>query len=442
MGSLEKICEGLPERKINRDFRLWLTSYPSKDFPVAVLQNGTKMTNEPPMGLKQNLFACYNTDPISNQNWFEASTQPQVFRKMLFGLCFYHSFITERKLFGALGWNKSYQFNESDLRISAQQLQIFIDEYPNEVPLDALNYLTVECNYGGRVTEKMDRRLNTFILKKFYCPDIYENPDYKFSESGLYYAPAHTDFDGYLKYIESLPQFPDPEVYGFHENAAISKNQNEVNNALDTMLITQQSAGGGGGEGADQLINDLADSILAKLPKPFDVVEASKKYPVEYNQSMNTVLTQELDRFNGLTTTISKSLKNLKLAIKGEVLLSAELEAALNSLKVGKVPQMWLDKSYPSLKSLGSYMNDLYERLAWFDEWAATKNPDVMWISRFFFTQGFLTGAKQNYARKYGIAIDLLDYDFIVVQDEENAAPPDDGVHVLGMFLEGAKWNA
>lgn len=157
---------------------------------------------------------------------------------------------------------------------------------------------------------------------------------------------------------------------------------------------------------------------------------------------MNTVLTQELDRFNGLTVRIRSSLKNLQLAIKGEVLLSAQLEAALNSLKVGKVPAMWLAVSYPSLKSLGGYMKDLYERLAWFDEWSRTMIPDTMWISRFFFTPGFLTGAKQNYARKYGIAIDLLDYDFIVVPDEENAAPPEDGVHVVGMFLEGAKWNA
>jgi dynein heavy chain len=311
------------------------------------------------------------------------------------------------------------------------------------VPLDALNYLTVECNYGGRVTEAMDRRLNTFVLEKFYCPEIYEDDDYKFSESGLYFAPKHCEYEGYLAYVDSLPQFPDPEVYGFHDNAAIAKNMNEVNNCLDTMLATQQSAGGGGGGGGDALINQLADGILAKLPDDFDVAAASQRFPVEYTQSMNTVLTQELDRFNTLTSGLRKSLKDMKLAIKGVVLMSAELEAAVVNLKVGKVPEMWLAKSYPSLKGLGSYMADLYERLQWFADWVeAGEMPGIMWINRFYFTQGFLTGAKQNYARKYGIAIDLLDYDFIVVKDEENAAPPEDGVHVLGMYFEGARWNA
>jgi len=95
MGRLEKICEDIPQQKPapHREFRLWLTSYPSESFPVAILQNGVKMTNEPPMGLKANLLGSYATFPISDRNWFDANTQPKVFRKMLFGLCFFHAFI-------------------------------------------------------------------------------------------------------------------------------------------------------------------------------------------------------------------------------------------------------------------------------------------------------------------------------------------------------------
>lgn len=109
---------------------------------------------------------------------------------------------------------------------------------------------------------------------------------------------------------------------------------------------------------------------------------------------MNTVLTQELDRFNGLIRTIRNSLNDLKKAIKGEVLLSAQLEAALNSLKNGLVPAMWLAKSFPSLKSLGGYTKDLFERLKWFEEWERDGLPEMLWITRFFFTQGFITGTK------------------------------------------------
>jgi dynein heavy chain len=178
-----------------------------------------------------------------------------------------------------------------------------------------------------------------------------------------------------------------------HDNAAITKEINETRETLLAILSTMNQSGGGGGDGLDKIATDLADSILEDIPEPFDTRSAEQQYPIMYNESMNTVLTQELERYNGLINCIKKSLRDMKKAIKGEILMSENVENALISMCDGQIPAMWIGAGFNSLRPLGSYIKDVKVRLAFFDEWIEKGIPQVFWINKFFFTHGFLTGA-------------------------------------------------
>jgi dynein heavy chain, axonemal len=414
--TLERICEEFSEDTLHPNFRLFLTSEPSPHFPAYVLQNGIKMTNEPPSGIRANLQGTYNQ---IDETWFEACPLKREFKKMLFGLCFFHSVVRERKRFGALGWNIQYVFSSSDLKISIDQLKLFLDDVANkkatsnvaadEIPWKALAYLAGECNYGGRVTDDKDRRCIVNILDDYYTPDILSS-DHKFSSSGVYYPPDNGSLENYRDYIKTLPYNETPEVFGLHDNANISCALKETSLFFESALSLQSkgAVGKDGGKSWNDTVEELSKDILGKIPLPFDMEQALLKYPVRYEESMNTVLTQELLRFNHLLVAVRSSLINLSKAVKGVVVMSEELETMGNAMVNGRVPELWARVAYPSHKPLGSWIEDLIERIRFFQDWFDHSCPTVFWISGFFFTQAFITGTLQNYARKHSMPIDKV----------------------------------
>uniref|UniRef100_A0A7S1U752 Dynein heavy chain C-terminal domain-containing protein n=1 Tax=Phaeomonas parva TaxID=124430 RepID=A0A7S1U752_9STRA len=211
---------------------------------------------------------------------------------------------------------------------------------------------------------------------------------------------------------------------------------------LKAVMVTESSEGGGGGGGdREAMILTVASDIASRLPEMYDMEAAQIKYPVRWDESMNTVLCQELQRFNNLTALVRKSLHTIQKAVKGLVVMSVELDKLGSDLFFGRIPVMWKPKSYPSLKALGGYVSDLLLRLSFFNDWFTDKPPAVYWISSFFFTQAFLTGAQQNFARKFTIPIDNVEFDYEVMPASSYRMPPEDGVYCRGMFLEGARWD-
>ncbi|KAL8022251.1 putative AAA+ ATPase domain, dynein heavy chain region D6 P-loop domain-containing protein [Plasmopara halstedii] len=443
MPQLEKICDDLNPDTIHRDFRLWLTSKPSTAFPTSVLQNGVKMTKEPPKGIRANLRNSYIK--LTNDA-LNATSKPDQFRKLLFGLSFFHAVVIERKRFGPLGWNIPYAFNDTDYDISRAQLEMFLDFY-DQVPYKVLCVMTSMVNYGGRVTDDKDMRTIDIILEGFFNPQILQE-GHCFSTSGTYISFAADPKDpltSYLGYIDSLPINPGPEVFGMHDNANITCALAETFHTFDVILALQpRTAAGAGGQSQETLIEQQAQSIIDRLPPLFDVENISLRYPVLYEESMNTVLLQELQRYNTLLHILQVSLPNLQRALRGLIVMSPELETMATSLFNQKVPPQWEKRAYPSLKALGGWIDDLIERLNFLAKWVNHGIPPIFWLSGFFFPQGFLTGILQNHARQFGLAIDSLSFAFLMQNhspDSIKTKPGDGGCFIMGLFLEGARWD-
>jgi dynein heavy chain len=405
---LEVLIERIKPDEINREFRLWLTSMPSDDFPVAILQRGVKMTNEPPKGMKANLLRSMlqYDDKILND-----CSKPTEYHKLIYSLCFFHALILERRKYGPLGFNQQYDWTTNDLEISQKQLKMFLDLY-NYIPFKVLTYLTGEINYGGRVTDDWDRRTLLSILADFLNANVIKD-DYLFTENPRYLSLPEQSHKMYLTAIRDFPINDEPDIFGLHANAEVSYQQRETYSLFESLLLLQSRVSASSGEMTrEEQIYLLASDLLKEVPLRFMMKEVITKYPQKYEDSMNTVLVQQCDMYNKLLRIVKQSLKNLLKALKGIVVMSGELEQMADSLYDNMVPVLWENAGYPSTKPMSGWMADLKKRVAFIASWVNDGPPSVFWISGFFMQQSFLTGIKQNSARKQQIGVDTISFGF------------------------------
>uniref|UniRef100_A0A4W5NCU9 Dynein axonemal heavy chain 10 n=1 Tax=Hucho hucho TaxID=62062 RepID=A0A4W5NCU9_9TELE len=439
--SLERITKAHP------DFRLWLTTDPIKDFPIGILQKSLKVVTEPPNGLKLNMRATFFK--IAHETLM--GCPHPAYRSLVYVLSFFHAVVQERRKYGKIGWNVSYDFNESDFQVCMEILDTYLTKAHTQgdtkIPWGSLKYLIGEVMYGGRCIDSFDRRILTVYMDEYLGDFIFDTfqPFHFFHNKEVdYKIPPDGPKENYVGEIETLPLANTPEVFGLHPNAEIGYYTQAARDMWTHLIDLQPQTGeSGGGISRDEYISNVARDIQNKLPQVFDLDVIRKKFGLEISPT-SVVLLQELERFNKLIVRIGRSLAELQRALAGEVGMSSELDEVARALFNGMIPAIWRKLAPDTLKSLGNWMIHFKRRYDQYNSWVDEGEPNVMWLSGLQIPESYLTALVQATCRRNGWPLDRSTLYTQVTQyttEEEVNERPGQGCFVSGLYLEGADWD-
>lgn len=444
MNRLELILAKEPQA--HPDSRVWISCESHPKFPIGLLHCSIKVTDEPPAGLKPGLRKLYSW---LNQDWIEAVSGTQ-WRATLFGLCFLHAVVQERRKFGPLGWNIPYEFNHSDFEASAIYLRSHMGEAElrrSAVSWPAIQYMVCEVQYGGRITDDFDRR----TIVTYGSAWLSSKSNSEGAELGDGFPVFKFDQIGaYREKIEELQDNDHPDVFGLHANADLTFRGQECHQLLDTIMsmLPKDSAGSGGSSGGrEQLVARKAKDLLAQLPDSFDDHTVRTQLQSQgAAQPLTIHLRQEIQRMGVVLSLAKKMLQSLGLALEGAIIMTSDLVDTLNSIFDARVPSLWLAKSWQS-PTLGLWMTSLLDRTAQLLDWLTAGRPKAYWLAGFFNPQGFLTAVQQEVSRENaGWSLDRTAIRTEVMpglykKEADRKPRVSVGVLVWGLYLEAAAWG-
>ncbi|KAL8435557.1 hypothetical protein ACSSS7_002402 [Eimeria intestinalis] len=216
MPVLQQLHDTLRKQQVHKDFRLFLTCQPTKILPVGLVKQSIKITTESPSGIRESVMRCFtDLDSCGSEDIADCPD----YKRWLFSLALFHSLILERKRFGSLGWNKSYDWGVADFLVSQRSLYEAAICGSSELPIEQFACLTAEVHYGGRVTDPVDQRLLISLFRRSFSA-MKLHSDEQDTALRPYILPADYCYMDIKEFAMSLPVDATPDILGLHAGAA------------------------------------------------------------------------------------------------------------------------------------------------------------------------------------------------------------------------------
>jgi dynein heavy chain len=483
------------ELEWNPEMRIWLSCEPRNEFPIGLLHQSLKVTNEPPKGIKAGMLKTYSSVVTAEKlDIFEYKE----WKNLVFALSFIHSLVIERRKYGALGFCVPYDFNNSDLEASIlfveKQFSRESDLPDKKPPSEMINFKTLtnvvsNILYGGRIFDLKDESLFKTIVSSYLEDPAFKQPNYSFyptpkdkvdpkNRTAEYKIPDNLkEITDYIAHISKFPTVDPPQVFGLHGSADMTFRLKEFSELLNTITaaLPKDGAGGGGASKEDE-VKPKVEAMLDAFPPFFNEKEyrdTINKYSfmnigVGLEVPLNNVLLQEIKDIEVILELVKKSLKDIKDALAGTLLMTETITECIDSLYLIKPPNIWMfDANGSEISWLSpnasSWFEGLKIRAEKLREWLSCNNDQrpAFYLPGILKPQGFLAAFRQEFfklkkkspgnAKEFEkLALDQIDLVYTPDRTEtdptkltKNLKGKDrmESILIYGLYIEGAIWG-
>lgn len=494
---LEMVRDG---QQIHPKFRLWLITKTCEEFPISILHLSLKLRVESLKSIKSNVEeTLIDRGAISEQDFEEQGAGPY-WKRLLFSLCFFTAIIRCRNRYGTLGWNTPYDFSVKDFTVGKYIMMKLMTDH-SAIPWKAIVDSLGETCYGGRVTDRSDKKRLECILERYFNSEV-TSDSYHLLKSPVKLAMIgdNATLEGWKNHLHQLPVNDPPEALGLHQSADVSYNLNNNIYLMECLVEMNSTAAGTGKLWQTSNRADRKSSvILSSLPSLYQFSELADREDTpllaaigigerkdtteqEVGQStLLTVLDREIEMYRSLIHKITSSIEELQYFKDSRYLMTVQMEELDREIKNDLVPKRWKSVCYPTAKKLASFIIDLKQRCHFFSSWQdllstprtadtgssstppsqeVLSRPRSFWLGAFFNPHSFLTAIKQDYSRSKAIPLESISFlprvlaerraatSSVLVSSADEATigfipghESTNGVLVHGLYLEGCRWD-